>query len=63
IDYLMWTPETAAAADRYVQSLSEAGAKKTEYWSAGLVSERAREELEAKGWVVRSTARLGVLSR
>lgn len=54
VDYLTWAPEIAAATDRYVESLSAADAANAEYWSAGKVSARARRELEARGWTVRS---------
>lgn len=53
VDYLAWTEEIAAAADRLEAASTGNGAGGRELWLRGIASPRSRSELEGRGWTVR----------
>jgi hypothetical protein len=57
-DYFMWIKGIADAFDWFDGVAEREGASKKEFWTAGELSERCREEVEALGWEVHSNTRL-----
>ena len=55
IDHLSWTGDVATMAHRAMQREDVKRVEDREIWLTGRASERARSELEGRGWKVRES--------